>query len=82
MNKATLGQIVKENLFFKFDHFVVLPNVGKCKIVAIHGKDLSTAEFYQANLGSIRVSLMPLSGANQIKLMLPEDTEFELVEAK
>jgi hypothetical protein len=49
-------------MFFSHESFIQQPNIGKCRLVAIHGRDASMASKYEGYNDSTLASLKPLSG--------------------
>ncbi|WP_390240998.1 hypothetical protein [Vibrio sp. R78045] len=81
MQTATISEINK-GMFFSHDAFINQPNIGKCKLVAIHNYDKSTAQKYEGYDDSTLVSLRPLIGESQIQIMIDNHTVFEVTPTK
>lgn len=81
MQTATITEINK-GMFFSHESFIQQPNVGKCRLVAIHDYDASTASKYEGYNDSTLVSLKPLSGGSQRQVMIDNDAVFEVVPTK
>ena len=67
MQTATITEINK-GMFFNHEPFIQQPNIGKCRLVAIHGHDASTAGKYEGYNDSTLISLKPLSGEPQLQV--------------
>ena len=77
-NITTREIIANSTLFENYIHYLDVPKVGKCKLVAIHGYDQSTKEKYKGYKDSTLVSLKPLNGSKQIKRMIDNDSFWEV----
>lgn len=81
MQTATIKDIEK-GMFISHNAFIQQPQVGKCKLVAIHGLDASTAKNYEGYNDSTLVSLKPISGEPQFQSMIDNDAVFSVIEAE
>lgn len=81
MKTATIQQI-NQQLFASHDSFINQPKHGKCKLVAVHGLDQSTAKQYEGYNDCTLVSLKPLSGDTVIKVMVDNDALFDITPSK
>ncbi|MEI8659385.1 hypothetical protein [Vibrio sp. Hal054] len=81
MKTATITQIAK-TMFYSHEAYIQQPNVGQCRLVAIHNYDDSTAKKYEGYNDSTLVSLRPVTGGNQFQVMIDNDSLFDVVEVK
>lgn len=78
MKTATITEI-NSHIFFSHESFINQPEVGKCRLVSIHDYDYSTKYKYKENKDCTLVSLKPLSGKPNIKIMIDNNSIFEII---
>lgn len=78
---ATITEINK-NMFFSHESFIQHQSAGKCRLVAIHGYDESTASKYGVDSNRILVSLKPLSGGDQFQQFVSDSAIFDVKKIK
>ncbi|WP_394222604.1 hypothetical protein [Alteromonas gracilis] len=79
LTEAKTAQIVRDGrIFSDFIHYIEVPNLGKCELIAIHKEDESTKEQYIGYQDSTLISLKPLDGSKLVKRMIDNDSVWEL----